>query len=356
MNRHRAVNQASPSPRTPAEMKRILAASGVFMRRRILIALAAVLLPGLAAAQAPSGKLTLYTSQPQADAQTTIDAFRRVHPGVEVAFARDGTTQIINKLRAEFAAGGAQADLLLIADAMTMEALKAEKRLLPHPAARTDAFPAGAHDADKTYFATKFITTGIVYNKAAPVKPESWADLARPELRGQLIMPSPLYSGAAAIHMGVLTRQPGLGWPYYEALAKAGTQSARGNGAVLEAVAGGQKLYGVLVDFMAIRAREKGSPIEFVFPREGVTVVTEPVAILAGTKNAPGARAFVDFLLSPEGQLLAAGQGMMPARIDANPPPGFPTLSAIRMMPADIAAILASDERDKERFAELFGR
>ena len=125
---------------------------------------------------------------------------------------------------------------------------------------------------------------------------------------------------------------------------------------MLEAVAGGQKLYGVLVDFMAIRAREKGSPIEFVFPREGVTVVTEPVAILAGTKNAPAARAFVDFLLSPEGQLLAAGQGMMPARIDANPPPGFPTLSAIRMMPADIAAILASDERDKERFAELFGR
>ena len=69
MNRHRAVNTASPFPRTPAEMKRILAASGVFMRRRILAALAAVLLPGLAAAQAPSGKLVLYTSQPQSDAR-----------------------------------------------------------------------------------------------------------------------------------------------------------------------------------------------------------------------------------------------------------------------------------------------
>ena len=328
------------------------------MRRRAVLA-AALLAPLAAvpaAAQAPSGRLTLYTSQPQADAQATIDAFRRVHPGVEVGFARDGTTQIMNKLRAEFAAGASPADVLLLADAMTMEALKAEKRLLAHPDARTEAFPAGANDPDKTYFATKFITTGIVYNRAATMKPASWSDLLKPEVKGQLIMPSPLYSGAAAIHMGVLTRADGLGWPYYEALAKAGTQSARGNGAVLEAVAGGQKLYGVLVDFMAIRAREKGSPIEFVFPKEGVTVVTEPVAILAGTKNPVAARAFVDFLLSPDGQALSAAQGMMPARVDANPPPGFPALGAIAMMPADIKAILASDERDKERFADLFGR
>ena len=326
------------------------------MRRRVLLATAALLLPAAALAQAPSGKLTLYTSQPQADAQATIDAFRRVHPAVEIGFTRDGTTQIMNKLRAEFAAGAAQADVLLLADAMTMEALKAERRLLAHPDARTESFPPGAHDAARTYFATKFITTGIVYNRAAPMKPASWADLLKPEVKGQLIMPSPLYSGAAAIHMGVLTRAEGLGWPYYEALARAGTQSARGNGAVLEAVAGGQKLYGVLVDFMAIRAREKGSPIEFVFPREGVTVVTEPVAIMAGTKNPAAARAFVDFLLSPEGQMLSAAQGMMPARVDASPPPGFPLLSSIAMMPADIPAILASDERDKERFADLFGR
>ena len=327
------------------------------MRRRTLVAIAAAILwPMLAAAQAPGGRLVLYTSQPQADAQATIDAFRKVVPGVAVEFSRDGTTQIMNKLRAEIAAGAPQADVLLIADAMTMEALKAEKRLLAYPEAKTDAFPAGAHDADRTYFATKFIATGIVYNKAAPMKPESWADLAKPEFKGQLIMPSPLYSGAAAIHMGVLTRAPGLGWPYYEALAKAGTQSARGNGAVLEAVAGGQKLYGVLVDFMAIRAREKGSPIEFVFPKDGVTVVTEPVAILSTTRNPVAAKSFVDFLLSPEGQALALAQGMMPARVDASPPPGFPALSTIRMMPADIAAILASDERDKERFADLFGR
>ena len=326
------------------------------LTRRFVVGTVVVLAAQSALAQAPSGRLVVYTSQPQTDAQATVDAFRRVHPGVEVSFSRDGTTQLMNKLRAEFTAGAPQADVLLIADAMTMEALKAEKRLLAYPQALTDGFPPGAHDSDKTYFATKFITTGIVVNKAATFRPTRWADLAQPEMKGQLIMPSPLYSGAAAIHMGVLTRQSGLGWSYYEQLAKNGTQSARGNGAVLEAVAGGQKLYGVLVDFMAIRAAQKGSPIEFIFPSDGVTVVTEPVAIMANTRNPVAAKAFVDFLLSAEGQALAAQQGMMPARLDAVPPPGFPMLSSIRMLPAEIGAILASDEHDKERFAELFGR
>jgi iron(III) transport system substrate-binding protein len=107
---------------------------------------------------------------------------------------------------------------------------------------------------------------------------------------------------------------------------------------------------------MALRAAQRGSPIEFIYPSEGVTVVTEPVAILAGTRNPIAARAFVDFVLSPTGQALAAAQGMMPARGDVAPPPGFAALSAMKIMPADIAAILASDERDKERFADLFGR
>jgi len=321
------------------------------------LALAGALFAASAAfAQAPSGRLTLYTSQPQADAQATIDAFRKVHPGVEVTFVRDGTTQLMNRLQAEFVAGQPQPDVLLIADAMTMEALKRDNRLAAYPEAKTDGLPEGSHDAQKTYFATKLISTGIVYNKAAPMKPESWADLVKPEAKGQVIMPSPLFSGAAAIHMGAVTRQPGLGWDFYEKLKANGAQAARGNPAVLEAVAGGQKLYGVIVDFMAIRARERGSPVEFVFPKEGVTFVTEPVAILRTAKNPAAARAFVDFLLAPAGQGLAAGQGMFPARADVKPPQGFPDLASVRMMPIDIAGILGTDERDKERFAELFGR
>jgi iron(III) transport system substrate-binding protein len=325
-------------------------------RRSVLVAALAAFAALPAAAQAPSGKLVLYTSQPQADAQATIDAFRKVHPGVDVSFTRDGTTQLMNRLQAEFVAGNPQPDVLLIADAMTMESLKAENRLFAYTQAKTDGLPAGSYDAGKTYFGTKLITTGIVYNKSATMKPTSWADLAKAEARGQVVMPSPLFSGAAAIHMGAVVRQQDLGWKWYETLKANGAQAARGNPAVLEAVAGGQKLYGVIVDFMAINANKKGSPVEFVFPRDGSTFVTEPVAILRTAKNQAAARAFVDFVLSPDGQALAASQGMLPVSNEVKAPEGFPVLSNVKLMPIPIAEILRSDEADKERFADLFGK
>ena len=46
-----------------------------------------------------TGKLVLYTSQPNADAQATVDAFKARHPGVEIEWVRDGTTKMMAKLR-----------------------------------------------------------------------------------------------------------------------------------------------------------------------------------------------------------------------------------------------------------------
>ena len=60
---------------------------------------------GTSAALAQSGKLVLYTSQPNADAQQTVDAFKAKYPGVEVEWVRDGTTKVMAKLEAEFVAG-----------------------------------------------------------------------------------------------------------------------------------------------------------------------------------------------------------------------------------------------------------
>ena len=318
------------------------------------IALVAMLLAGAASAQV-AGKLVLYTSQPDRDAQQTVDGFRRKNPGVDVEIFRSGTTEVMNKLMAEIAAGQPRADVLLIADALSMERLKAAGQLQPYADADVRQFPADAYDKDKTYFGTKLITTGIIVNKSAPMVPKSWADLLRPEARGQVVLPSPLYSGAAAIHMGALNAVPALGSDFYDKLAANGAIAQRGNGAVLTAVAGGQKMYGIIVEFMALNAKAKGSPVEFVFPAEGVSIVTEPVAIMRGAKNLAAARAFVDFVLSRDGQELAASQGYLPARGDVTPPPGMPRAGQIRLLPLDTADLLRRDETNKKKFATLFG-
>lgn len=304
---------------------------------------------------AVAGKLVLYTSQPNADAQSTVDAFQAKYPDVEVEWVRDGTTLIMAKLRAEIAAGAPQPDVLLIADTVTMAGLKQEGLLMAHPDAPVAGYPEGIHDPEGYFFSTKLITTGIVYNLKAPLRPTSWKDLESDAAKGQVAMPSPLTSGAATIHMTALANHPDFGWEHFEALAANGVAPQGGNGAVFQAVANGEKLYGVVIDFLPIREAAKGSPVGFVFPEEGVSAVTEPVAILSTARNPDAAKAFVDFLLSREGQELAASQGYLPAHPDVAPPEGFPKLSDIRLLEFDPTAALANAEADKARFMDIFG-
>jgi iron(III) transport system substrate-binding protein len=328
------------------------------MRSHLRSAVLAAGLAGLALlpqqAQAAEGKLVLYTSQPNTDAQQTIDAFKAKHPQVDVSFVRDGTPRIMAKLRAEFEAGSPQADVLLIADSVTMEGLKKEGRLLVHDKADVSPYPAGIHDPQKAWFATKLITTGIVYNAKAAMKPVAWADLARPEARNQLAMPSPLNSGAALIHTITLTENLRDGWGFYEKLKENGALASGGNGDILRQVATGEKLYGMIVDFMPIREKAKGAPVEFVFPNEGVSAVSEPVAILSSSKNPQAAKAFIDFVLSRDGQELALKQGYVAAHPDVALPPGYPARSAIKLMAFDAARALAGETATRKRFSAIF--
>ncbi|SDR39434.1 iron(III) transport system substrate-binding protein [Rhizobiales bacterium GAS191] len=326
-----------------------------FQRSMIAACVAMGIAAASSAAQAQSGRLVLYTSQPDKDAQETVKAFKTHAPDVDVEIFRSGTIEVMSKLAAEFAGGQPKADVLLIADAVSMEALKLENRLLQYNDAKVDGLREGSIDPERYYFGSKLITTGIVYNTAATLRPDSWGDLAKPEYKGQVAMPSPLYSGAAAIMLSAMTERPDLGWTYFEALQANEAVPMRGNGAVLKSVATGEKPYGVLVDFMALTARQKGSPIAFVFPKEGVPAVTEPVAILKTTQNQAAAKAFVDFILSDEGQKLAVSQGYIPAKTSIPGPIWLPEGVTINIISKNLKSILSHTDADKKRFAEMFG-
>lgn len=328
------------------------------MKFALSTAFAGLLFAGAALAQNTevSGPLVLYTSQPNEDAQQTVDAFTAAYPNVEVEWVRDGTTAMMARLEAEFVAGNPQPDVLLIADMVTMEGLEAQDRLLAYTGADTSAYDPAVMDPEGYYFSTKLITTGIVYNTAAPFVPTSYRDLLREEAQGQIAMPSPLTSGAATIHMAALTSHPDLGWELYEGLSKQGANPQGGNGGTYRAVAGGEQMFGFVVDFLPIREIANGAPVQFVFPKEGVSAVTEPVAILSTAKNVPAAQAFVDFLLSPEGQQLAADQGYLPAHPAITPPEGFPPRDEIVLMGFDPAEALANAEANRLRFVEIFGQ
>jgi iron(III) transport system substrate-binding protein len=169
-------------------------------------------------------------------------------------------------------------------------------------------------------------------------------------------MPSPLTSGAALIHTVTLTENLPEGWDFYTALAENGAQASGGNGGILTAVSGGEKLYGMIVDYMPIREAANGAPVQFVFPTEGVSAVTEPAAILQSSQNQENAKLFIDFLLSEEGQELAVSQGYIPARDGIALPEGYPDRSEINVLGYDAADALANEQANRDRFSEIFGQ
>jgi iron(III) transport system substrate-binding protein len=304
----------------------------------------------------PSGRLTIYTSQPSGQMAKVVEAFNKVHPKVQISLYRSGTTEVLNRLQAEFTAGRPQADVVLVADAVATTQLKNDGRLLTYDKAPAGKIPAALIDPDKTFFGTKLITTGIVYNtKLVTAPPTSWHELLAPDVAAKTIMAHPLYSGAAVIHVGTFAQQKEFGWPYFEKLARGGAIAAKGNGAVIEAVARGEKAYGVIIEYMAFGAQWKGSPVGFVFPREGVTAITQPVAILKTARNIEAARAFVDWQLSEDAQHQSVSQGYFPIFDGVAPPKGYPPVSSLRIISGDLRDILAHDEDNKKRFTDLFG-
>ncbi len=319
---------------------------------RLLPALVGALLAGTAAAET----ITAYTSQPQDQMTAVIEAFNKDHPGITVEVFRSGTTELMAKLAAEFAAGQTPADVMLIADAVAMTQLKNDGRLLAYTDAPVAGIPAALIDPDFTFFGTKLITTGIIYNTQMVTEPpRSWADLTRPEVAGSLIMPSPLYSGAAVIHVGTVVQQPEFGWDYYQTLADNGAVAGQGNGTVVEAVARGEKAYGIIIEYMALNARAKGSPVDFVFPEEGVSVVTQPVAILKDSDAVEAAKVFVDWQLSRAAQEQSVAQGYFPILEGVAQPEGYPDPASLKILPADAGRMLADDKANKEEFAEIYG-
>ncbi|NLY21305.1 MAG: ABC transporter substrate-binding protein [Tissierellia bacterium] len=302
-----------------------------------------------------SGEVVLYTSQPEEDIQEIIDAFNIENPDVKFNVFRSGTEEVVSKLLAENEMNNIQADLVLVADSVTFEALKAKDLLLSYDSKEASKISEDFVDADKMYYGTKILTTGIMVNKDV-IKSEinSFSDLLKPEYESQIIMPSPLYSGAAAYNLSLIKRTENLGLGFYDGLKDNDVFVGQGNGSVLQSVISGEKGIGIIVDYMAIRSIAEGNNIQFIYPEEGSPIITEPIGIIKNTENPEAAKAFLDFLISEKGQKIASSQGYTPIRENVESPEGFKELNDIKVMKYDNLALYEAREKDKIEFAEKF--
>ncbi|SFM25772.1 ABC transporter substrate-binding protein [Salibacterium qingdaonense] len=304
-----------------------------------------------------SGNLSFYTSQPDQDATALISAFNEEYPDVNVEVYRSGTEEVISKVQAEKEAGNVQADVMLVADSVTFESLKEQNMLMSYESPEAEGIPENFVDPDHQYYGTKIMSTILaVHTDNVEETPGSWKVLTEEAAAGESIMPSPLYSGAAAYNVGVMSRKDDFGWDFFENVSSNGVTVVQGNGGVLESVAAGEKSYGMVVDFIVARAAAEGSPVELVYPDEGVPVITEPIGIMNETDNEEAAKAFVDFVLSKKGQEVSTEIGYTPIREGVEAPEGLKTVDELNVLSHDVQELLETREQDKQQFADIVGQ
>jgi iron(III) transport system substrate-binding protein len=91
------------------------------------------------------------------------------------------------------------------------------------------------------------------------------------------------------------------------------------------------------VDYVSYGNIHQGESLKVIFPASGTVIAPRPMMILKTSQHADDAKAFVDYVLSPEGQALVADAWLMPARSDV--PAKRPLLNELKILPTAAMAL-----------------
>ncbi|EPY4565007.1 MULTISPECIES: ABC transporter substrate-binding protein [Klebsiella] len=295
--------------------------------------------------------LTVYTAGPGSLAKSLASGFEQ-QTGVKVTVFQATTGKVMARLEAEQA--NPQADVLISASWDTAEDLHQRGWLLPFASANADQVPANLKSAD--YIAQGVSALGIVWNsKSGTPEPKEWRDLTQPAFKDKVTIPDPALSGASLdLLIGLQNSMGDQAWQLFDDLKKNGMVVSGPNAQAVTPVMQGAKaaVFGA-VDYVSYGNIQQGESLKVIFPASGTVIAPRPMMILKTSQHADDAKAFIDYVLSPEGQARVADAWLMPARRDVAAK--RPLLDALKVLPttsegsSERGAVLA-------RFSQLYAQ
>jgi iron(III) transport system substrate-binding protein len=197
--------------------------------------------------------------------------------------------------------------------------------------------------------------TELLASKNLPA-PACWADLLKPEYKGEIQMPNPSSSGTAYVIIATLVQLMGedKAFEYLKALhPNVNTYQKSGTGPI-KAVSRGETSVSISFVHDAVTEANAGFPVQYNVPCEGTGYEVGSMSIIAGGPNPDNAKKFYDWALTADAQRLGYDVGkqlQMPSNKDAPLPPNAPDLSKIKLIDYDFRTFGAEAAR-----SHLIGR
>ena len=163
-------------------------------------------------------------------------------------------------------------------------------------------YPAEHKDPDGMFASFRAWLCVIGYNTKlvkAEDAPKSFADLLDPKWAGKIVKAHPGYSGTIMTATFQMSRD--LGWDYFEKLAKQRIMQVQSSADPPKKLALGERA--VMVDgneYNMFQLKEKGEPVEIVYPTEGAPLIIGPNGVFKDAPNPNAARLFQSYCFTAE--------------------------------------------------------
>ncbi len=179
--------------------------------------------------------------------------------------------------------------------------------------------------------------------------PKSWADLLKPEYKGDIQVANPASSGTAYTMVATLVQLMGedKAFDYLKALHRNVGQYTRSGTGPIKAVARGETAVSISFVHDAPGEKMAGFPVETVTPAEGTGAEIGSMSIIKGSRNLEAAKKFYEWALTPAAQEMAAAAKLfqLPSNKNAKVDPRVPDFKSIKFIDYDYAKYGASAER-----------
>jgi iron(III) transport system substrate-binding protein len=317
---------------------------------------AAVLLAAPAGVRA-AGELTLYCSPQIEWCQAMVTAFEK-KTGIKVAMTRKSSGETFAQIKAEASNpkgdvwwGGTGDPHLQAAEEGLTQEYKSPMLAELNDWAVQQAEQSGYRTVGIYAGALGYgYNTDLLAQKNLP-EPKCWADLVKPEYKGEVQIANPNSSGTAYTALATFVQLWGedAAFEFLKKLHKNVNQYTKSGSAPIKAAGLGETTIGIVFQHDVVTQIVSGAPIKTVSPCEGTGYEIGSMSIIKDARNLDSAKAWYDWALTPEAQALAieAQAYQVPSNKDATIPPEAPKLSEIKLIDYDFKKYGSSEERTR---------